>query len=89
MQRSLFADDYARLFISQDNIFLKLDFVNDVSYYVGEPVSFFFGKIDQPVNILTNKLPAIIGRDEPKDNFDMIHLALNYSFNWNEIFDFA
>ena len=41
---------------------------------------------DTPINILSNKLTAIVGRDEPKDIFDIIHLSLNYSFNWLDIF---
>jgi len=44
---------------------------------------------DTPLNILSNKLTAIIGRDEPKDIFDIIHLSLNYSFNWPDVFDHA
>ena len=44
---------------------------------------------DTPVNILSNKLTAIVGRDEPKDIFDIIHLSLNYSFNWLDIFEHA
>lgn len=38
------------------------------------------------MNILTNKLTTIIGRDEPKDLFDIIHIAQNYDFKWQEIF---
>ena len=44
---------------------------------------------DTPVNILSNKLTAIVGRDEPKDIFDIIHLSLNFSFNWVDIFNQA
>lgn len=42
--------------------------------------------IDTPLNILSNKLSAIVGRDEPKDIFDVIHLSTHYSFNWMEVF---
>lgn len=45
--------------------------------------------IDTPINILSNKLTAIVGRDEPKDIFDIIHLSLNYSFSWFDIFEHA
>jgi hypothetical protein len=44
---------------------------------------------DTPINILSNKLTAIVGRDEPKDVFDIIHLSLNFSFNWIDIFEHA
>jgi predicted nucleotidyltransferase component of viral defense system len=89
IQQSLFADDYTRFFIIEDELFLKIEFVNDVSYYPGKPVNYKFGKIDTPINILSNKLTALIGRDEPKDIFDIIHLSLNYSFNWINIFENA
>jgi len=89
VQQSLFADDYTRLYISEDNVFLKLDFVNDVDYSVGTPIPFVFGKIDRPINILSNKLTAIVSRDEPKDIFDIIYISLNYSFNWFEMFNHA
>jgi len=35
---------------------------------------------------LSNKLGAIISREEPKDIFDIIHISINYSFNWKEVF---
>lgn len=89
MQQSLFSDDFTRFFITEDNTFLKIELVNDVSYYNGSPVDYEFGKIDTPVNILSNKLTAIVGRDEPKDMFDIIHLSLHYSFNWIAIFEHA
>jgi hypothetical protein len=31
-------------------------------------------------------LTALVGRDEPKDIFDIIHLSMSYSFNWMEVF---
>jgi hypothetical protein len=89
IQQSVFADDYTRFFITEDELFLKIEFVNDVSYYPGEPINYKFGKIDTPINILSNKLTALIGRDEPKDIFDIIHLSLNFSFNWLNIFEYA
>jgi len=89
IQQSLFAQDFTRFFITEDNTFLKIELVNDVIYYPGNPAIYQFGKIDTPLNILSNKLTAIIGRDEPKDIFDIIHLSLNYSFNWPDVFDHA
>jgi len=89
IQQSLFAEDFTRFFITEDDSFLKIELVNDVSYYSGNPAIYQFGIIDTPLNILSNKLTAIIGRDEPKDIFDIIHLSLNYSFNWPDIFEHA
>jgi hypothetical protein len=86
LQQSLFTEDFTRFFITEEDLFLKVEFVNDVEYYPGKPTIFYFGWIDTPLNILSNKLTAIVGRDEPKDIFDIYHLALNYSFSWPEIF---
>jgi len=86
MQQSLFSDDITRLFITEDDLNLKIELVNDKGYYHGKPAVYQFGLIDKPLNILSNKLSAIVGRDEPKDIFDIVHLSLNYSFNWQDVF---
>lgn len=86
IQQSLFADDFTRFFITEDDVSLKIEMVNDVGYYIGVPSQYPFGEIDTPINILSNKLTAIVGRDEPKDIFDIIHLSCNYSFSWPSIF---
>lgn len=87
MQQTLFADDFTRFFVTEDETNLKIELVNDVSYYTGKPAVYQYGTIDTPKNILSNKLTAIVGRDEPKDIFDIIHLSLNFSFNWLDIFE--
>ncbi|MBU4269174.1 MAG: nucleotidyl transferase AbiEii/AbiGii toxin family protein [Acidobacteria bacterium] len=86
LQQTLFADDFTRFYIAENDTFLKIELVNDVAYYTGTPAVYPFGMIDTPLNILANKLAAIVGRDEPKDIFDVIHLSLAYSFNWLDIF---
>jgi len=86
IQQSLFTNDFCRFFIEENGSFLKIEFVNDVEYRPDQPRKYKFGIIDTPENILANKLTAITGRDEPKDVFDIIHLSLNYSFNWQDIF---
>lgn len=86
IQQSLFSDDFTRFFITEKETSLKIELVNDVKYHVGDSKTYPFGKIDTPANILANKLTALVGRDEPKDVFDIICLSLNYSFNWQDIF---
>jgi hypothetical protein len=86
IQQSLFSDDFTRFFITDEKTILKIELVNDVEYYVGDAKLYSFGKIDTPINILANKLTALVGRDEPKDVFDIIYLSLNYSYNWQDIF---
>ena len=85
-EQSLFSDDYTRFFIKGDKEFLKIEFVNEVSYRAGNPVRMSFGLLDTPMNILSNKLTALVSRDEPKDLYDIIHIALNYSFHWVNVF---
>jgi len=89
LQQSLFADDFTRFFVSADDLPLKIEFVNDVGYRSGNPISYYFGLLDTPLNILSNKLTAIISRNEPKDIFDIVFIAKNYSFNWQEVFSDA
>jgi hypothetical protein len=89
INETLFTDDYTRFFLADDNQLLKIEFVNDVSYRCGEPIDCYFGKIDAPANILSNKLSAVVNRDEPKDIFDIVTISQNYSFNWVDIFDDA
>lgn len=89
LQQSLFADDFTRFFITEDDLFLKIELINDVEYYAGKPAAYKYGFIDTPLNILSNKLTALVGRDEPKDIFDIIHISASYSFNWMDVFNHA
>jgi predicted nucleotidyltransferase component of viral defense system len=86
LQQALFTDDFTRFFITEDDQILKIELVNDVEYYPGKPANYRFGIIDTPVNILANKLTAIVGRDEPKDIFDIVYISKRYSFNWKDVF---
>ncbi len=85
-KKTLKYDVFSRFFINDNNTLLKIEFVNDVAYRTGEPNNIYFGKIDTPFNILSNKISTIINREEPKDMFDIIHIALNYKFNWKDVF---
>lgn len=63
---------YARLNISQEQVFLKIELVNDVPARVGDvqdhPV---LGRLDSAENILANKVTALLDREEPKDLADI------------------
>jgi len=63
--------------------------VNDIDYRCGVPNLYEFGFVDTPLNILTNKLTAIVGRDDPKDVFDIYALSKHYMFIWLEVFNEA
>jgi len=68
---------------------LQLDFVNDRVYRHGKSKIFDGIRVDNKLNILTNKINAIVNRDEEKDIFDLFCLAYSESFNWNDVFEIA
>jgi predicted nucleotidyltransferase component of viral defense system len=67
---------------------LQVDFVNDRVYRYGESILLENGyQIDNIHNILSNKLNAVIDRDEPKDIFDIYMISKFYSFSWQDILE--
>lgn len=69
---------------------LKIDFVNDRVFRYGKIEKSKEGyRIDNVYNILANKLTAVVGRDEPKDVFDICAISLAYNFNWAQIIEIA
>jgi predicted nucleotidyltransferase component of viral defense system len=88
-RQSIVYDDFVRFYIEDENSTLKVEFINDVAYRCGNPNIYPYGFIDNPLNILANKLTALVGRDEPKDVFDIYKIAQHYSFNWLSVFEEA
>jgi len=79
--------DFVRIKIKD---ILKVDFVNDRIYYYGRTVKSESGYIlDNTMNMSANKLSAIVGRDEPKDIFDLFLLSTLSEFNWNTVSEIA
>jgi len=79
------ADTFYRIVIKENNVELKCDFVNDINQYFGKHNKYdFFSKIDNPINILSNKISAL-PRNAPKDIADILFLSYNYQFNWVDI----
>ena len=75
--------DFHRFII---NDLLQLDFVNDIaSRYKDVVVLDNSYIIDNVENILSNKLTAVVGRDNPKDIFDIYLISQHYSFSWDDI----
>ena len=70
------------------NKILKIDLVNDVQYrYCQLEKKKIFSKVDNAKNILsTNKLSALISRDEAKDVVDIWVVAKNNKIDWKDIF---
>jgi predicted nucleotidyltransferase component of viral defense system len=87
VEESLFDEDSSRIFVQSKTETLRVIFTNLTPEKTGKlrKVKNFW--VDNPENILTNKLTAVAGRDEPKDVFDILHISLNYSFNWQNVFD--
>lgn len=74
--------DFVRLVVASA---LQVDLVNDRVSRYGEVQRSPQGyRIDNLLNILANKLTAIVGRDEPKDVFDTYLVARIARFEWSE-----
>ncbi len=79
--------DFVRLFVDD---FLQVDFINDRVYRYGKSIVLENGYcIDNIENILSNKLNAIIDRDEEKDIFDIYLISKFYNFDWKQILEIS
>ena len=75
--------DFARLIIQNE---LRIDLVNDLVYRHGKSVRTELGIVlDNLENIAANKVCAILGRDDPKDVFDLYTMYTAASINWQSI----
>jgi hypothetical protein len=84
-QIGLAETSYVRLFLRRSSVVLKIEFVNDVPFHMGElKKTEFFSRIDSWQNILANKISAL-GRDEAKDFADILFLAKHFPFQWQEM----
>ena len=87
IESELDSRDFVRIEV---NGLLQVDFVNDRVPRYKEPKVLENGyKIDTIENILSNKLTAVIGRDNPKDIFDIYLISRYYSIDWKEMLDSA
>ncbi len=79
--------DFIRLRV---NDLLQVDFVNDIaSRYKDVVITKDNYTIDNVENILSNKITAVIGRDNPKDIFDIYLIAKHYHVEWEDILQSA
>jgi len=87
IETELNSRDFVRIKIDD---LLQVDFINDRVPRYKEPKVLENGyKIDTIENILSNKITAVIGRDNPKDIFDIYLICRYYSIDWQEILDSA
>ena len=68
---------------------LQVDFVNDRVYRYGKSKLIDGFRIDNTINILTNKIGALIDRDEEKDIFDLVCITSNEDFVWQDVLEIA
>ncbi len=82
-------ESFCRLIVED---IIKVDFVNDVPAHYGVVelrMSGPYSKIDNPMNILANKITAFSDRDEPKDISDIWVISKNLPVDWKKIFTAA
>ncbi len=85
-EKTIKGEHYTLLFLKKQDMFLKLEFVNDVAPHFGDfENNSMLGRIDSWQNILTNKLTAL-GRLEIKDFVDVWIIAKHYAFCWPSMF---
>lgn len=87
--KSIQSETFLRFWIEDQGQELKIEFVNDVAFRWGDSLFSSGISLDNVGNILANKLTALVGRDEPKDVFDIVSIAREYSFSWPEVFEKA
>lgn len=82
-------ENYTQVILTREikgtRVNLKLEFVHDIVKRFGKIIEHhLYGKIDNVMNILSNKVTALY-RLEPKDIADIWIIAKNESFSWEEI----
>lgn len=76
--------DFVRLMAESK---LKVDLVNDRVYRFGKSARTPEGIVlDNIENIAANKICAVLGRDEPKDVFDLYTLFCDARMDWVTVF---
>ena len=83
------SSSFVRLFVIEGSTSLKVDFVNDIPFHHGTFKNFtIFHRVDNWRNILSNKLCAL-SRLEAKDMADILFIAYQYDFEWEDILNEA
>jgi predicted nucleotidyltransferase component of viral defense system len=80
------ARDFKRLRVARGGVLLKMDFVADRVLRIGLPIAFGNISVDTVRNIFSNKICAILGRDEARDIADLIWVSKERSFSWPKAF---
>lgn len=82
-------DHFLRIYVKQNDVALKVDFVNEAVFRWGKLVpSDIFSSVDNEINILANKITCV-SRQEVKDMADIWIIAKHVLFSWREVMDIA
>ena len=81
--------DFQRIIVFHEEQTLQVDFVNDHVHRERKSKLYKDMRIDNLVDILSNKLSTIINREDAKDIVDILSISNNYSFSWEHIIDVA
>lgn len=81
--------DFVRFAVNEYEQPLQIDFVNDRVGRVGVAKFENGYLIDTIDNILSNKITATLGRDEPKDIFDIYTIAFFEQIDWSKALKLA
>ena len=82
VQSDVDARDFKRIVIREDDLTLRLNFVNETTVRHDLPSVHGSWKIDSVRNIVSNKICILISRDEPRDVADVVAICRRYSFPW-------
>ncbi|MCO6450619.1 MAG: nucleotidyl transferase AbiEii/AbiGii toxin family protein [Caldilineales bacterium] len=76
---------FARLEVKEEDLVLRLEFINDVPARVGETqIHPYLGRIDTAENILANKVTAVLDRQAPKDLADVWGFCVKLGLSLDE-----
>lgn len=76
---------FVRVFLEDGPMTMKIDLINDVPFHYGEIEKCpMFHRVDNWRNILSNKICAL-SRLEVKDIVDILFIAKEYPFDWEDI----
>jgi len=89
LETETISDHFFRVFVKNDDVRLKIDFVNEMAFHWGDVRPFpVFDCVDNQMNILANKMTCI-SRYEVKDIADIWALAKGLAFSWPEVMAIA
>lgn len=89
IHRLIDTSGFNRWLISEGEVLMKLEFINDVPFRYGKPVATaLFSRTDTVENIASNKLSAL-SRQEPKDMADLLYIEKQFAPSWPKLVEHA